>query len=54
MKQQQHKTATRKTPMRSKYNNTVVPKMEDKHNRLKTKVILFENKNKKAPELKSQ
>ena len=53
MKQQQHKTATRKTPMGSKY-NTVVPKMEDKHNRLKTKVILFENKNKKAPKLKSQ
>ena len=43
-KQRQHKTARRKTPMGSKYNNAVVLKMEDKHKQTKkTHAILFKN-----------
>ena len=34
-KQQQHKTARRRTTMGSKHNNAVVPKMEDKHKQTK-------------------
>ena len=49
-KQQQHKTARRRTPMGSKYNNAVVPKMEDKHKQTKTQVVLFEN-NKKSSKI---
>ena len=31
VKQQQHKTARRRTPTGSKYNNVVVPKMKNKN-----------------------
>ena len=53
-KQGKHKTARRRTPMGSKYNNGVGPKMEDKHKQTKNnkkQVILFENKNKKSSKI---
>ena len=54
VKQQQHKTVRRRTPIGSKYNDAVVPKMEDKHKHTKNGSFYLKTKTKKAPKLKSK
>ena len=47
VKQQQYKTARKRTSMGSNYNVAVVPEIEDKHQDIKN-MILFECKNKNS------